>query len=160
MVMVSFRSAHCTRFPNQYNPLQPNFQKKFRPLPKPKYQGEHKQMSFIETLYLQEQIKKLQEENKRLKSLLEYGGAVSNTMSNLEKTISSFDKLNKTVQNVTGTDNKEYKETKKKGLRLDVSKNENKFGNLDAQRTEQSIQKMDDTGNRAGINARKLLGLE
>lgn len=117
-------------------------------------------MSFIETLYLQEQIKKLQEENKRLKSLLEYGGAVSNTMSNLEKTISSFDKLNKTIQNVTGTDNKEYKETKKKGLRLDASKNENKFGNLDAQRTEQSIQKMDDTGNRAGINARKLLGLE
>lgn len=32
-------------------------------------------MSFIETLYLQEQIKRLQEENKRLKSLLEYGGA-------------------------------------------------------------------------------------
>ena len=31
-------------------------------------------MSFIETLYLQEQIKRLQEENKRLKSLLEYGG--------------------------------------------------------------------------------------
>ena len=35
-------------------------------------------MSFIETLYLQEQIKKLQEENKRLKSLLEYGGAAGN----------------------------------------------------------------------------------
>ena len=35
-------------------------------------------MSFIETLYLQEQIKRLQEENKRLKSLLEYGGAASN----------------------------------------------------------------------------------
>jgi len=31
-------------------------------------------MSFIETLYLQEQIKRLQEENKKLKSLLEYGG--------------------------------------------------------------------------------------
>lgn len=117
-------------------------------------------MSFIETLYLQEQIKKLQEENKRLKTLLEYGGDTPNTISNVEKAISSFDKLNKTVQNVTGTYDKEYKETKKKGLRLDVSKNENKFGNLDTQRTEQIIQKMDDTANRAGINARKLLGLE
>jgi predicted RNase H-like nuclease (RuvC/YqgF family) len=117
-------------------------------------------MSFIETLYLQEQIKRLQEENKRLKSLLEYGGGVSNTMSNLENAISSFDKLNKTVQKVTGTNNKEYKETKKKGLRLDVSRGENKFGNLDTQRTEQSIQKMDDIGNRSGIDARKLLGLE
>jgi len=116
-------------------------------------------MSFIETLYLQEQIKRLQEENKRLKSLLEYGGAVSNTMSNLERTIGSFDKLNKTIQKVTGTD-KEYKETKKKGLRLDITRGENKFDNLDAQRTDQSIRKIEDTGNTAGLNARKLLGLE
>jgi len=159
MVMVSFRSAHCNRLPNEYKPLQPNFQKKFRPHPNPKYQGEHNQMSFIETLYLQEQIKRLQEENKRLKSLLEYGGAVSNTMSNLERTIGSFDKLNKTIQKVTGTD-KEYKETKKKGLRLDITRGENKFDNLDAQRTDQSIRKIEDTGNTAGLNARKLLGLE
>jgi hypothetical protein len=76
--MVSFRSAHFTRLPNEYKPPQPNFQKKFRHHPNPKYQGEHNQMSFIETLYLQEQIKRLQEENKRLKSLLEYGGAAGN----------------------------------------------------------------------------------